>query len=171
MRQKYVKILVIALLASCTPEGLKFSDTPSLSLNQPPVQFQRNGVDSSVVIELDYTDGDGDIGLGATDTFAPYNFGGPFFYNLFINVYEVENGQAKPILIPLSTDSVQFNDRITNLTPTGKNKSIFGKIKLNINAVPYPGIKPDSMFYTIQIADRSLHLSNKITTPVLKFTF
>jgi len=156
---------------SCKPDSLQFTDTPTLKLTTPPIQFQRNGKDSSVIIELDYTDGDGDIGLEPSDTFAPFNFGSKFFYNLYVDVYKVEDGKPIPIIIPLTTDTVRFNDRISNLTPTGKNKSIFGKITLNLNAIPYPGIFPDSMFYTIQIADRNLHLSNRITTPVMKFQF
>jgi hypothetical protein len=171
MVQKYIKILVILTWASCTPKSQEFPFTPTLKLDSPPAQFQRNGKDSSVLITLDYTDGNGDIGLEPGDTFAPFNYGGKFFYNLFVDVYEVENGQPKPIIIPLTTDTVRFNDRIANLTPTGRNKSIFGKLTIHLNAIPYPGIFPDSMFYKIQIADRSLNLSNVITTPVMKFQF
>jgi hypothetical protein len=171
MVQKYIKILVIVACASCRPEGLEFPDEPTLKLSTPPSQFQKNGRDSSVTITVDYTDGNGDIGLETNDTFAPFNFGNKFFYNLFVDVYKVENGQAIPIIIPLTTDTVRFNDRIKNLTPTGRNKSIYGKITINLSAVPYPGVFPDSMFYKIQIADRSLNLSNVITTPVMKFTF
>jgi hypothetical protein len=171
MVQKYIKIFVIVLLASCRPEGLQFSEIPTLKLEKQPQQLQLNGIDSIVLIELDYTDGDGDIGLEPADTLAPFNYGSKFFYNLFINVYKVEDGKSMPIIIPLTTDTVKYNDRILNLTPTGKNKSIFGKINLNINALPYPGIFPDSMYYTIQIADRNLHLSNIVQTPIMRFQF
>jgi hypothetical protein len=173
MVQKYIKILVIVLLASCKQEGLKFSNVPALTLEKAPVQYQRNGKDSSVVLEVNYTDGDGDIGLEPADTVAPFNYGSKFFYNLYINVYQVNDGKASLIPIPASNppDSVRFNDRITNLTPTGKNKSIYGVIRINLNATPYPGIQPDSMFYTVQIADRSLNRSNIVKTPVMKFQF
>ncbi len=140
-------------------------------MEKPPLQVMRDGKDSSVIIELEYTDGDGDIGLEPADTLAPFNWGSKYFYNLYVNVYKVENGISSPILIPASTDTVQYNDRILNLTPTGKHKSIYGTIKLNIKALPYPGITPDSMYYTIQIADRSLHLSNVIQTQVMRFQF
>lgn len=134
-------------------------------------QLKLNGKDSAVNIEIDYTDGDGDIGLELGDTNPPFQFKGPYFYNLLITVYEVENGISKPLLIPSSTDTINFNDRITILTPSGKNKAIYGTIKLNLNAVPYFGLTPDSMFYKIQIIDRKLHKSNVISTPVNKFVF
>lgn len=159
------------LLYSCRSEELKFSEIPALKLEMNPEQYKLNGKDSLVRITLNYTDGDGDIGLNFSDTFPPFNFGGPFFYNLFVYVYSVENGIEKPILIPLSTDSVHYNDRIANLTPSGKNKAITGKLTINLKAEPYPGIQPDSMFYSIQIADRKLHLSNKVYTPVMEFKY
>jgi hypothetical protein len=171
MLQKYIKILVIGLFASCKSDGLNFPDTPVLTLEKTPTQYQLNGKDSAIDIEINYTDGDGDIGLETTDTLPPFDFSSKFFYNLFIDVYKVEDGKASPIIIPATTDTLRFNDRITNLTPTGKNKSIYGKINIKLNAVPYPGVFPDSMFYRIQVADRSLHLSNIIQTPVMKFQF
>ncbi len=127
--------------------------------------------DSAVNIVISYTDGDGDIGLNTDDTLAPYNYGSKYFYNLFVNVYRVDNGIATRIAIPLTTDSVNFNDRITDLTPTGKSKAISGEIRFSLNAKPYPGIFPDSMFYTFQIVDRSLNESNVVKTNVMKFDF
>lgn len=142
-----------------------------LSIERQPEQYKLNGKDSLLRLFIKYTDGDGDIGLEPDDTAAPFNYGSPFFYNLFIKVYAVENGVGSRIPIPLSTDTVNFNDRITNLTPTGKNKAIFGEFTINLKAEPYPGIRPDSMYYTIQIADRKLHLSNVLQTPVMRFEF
>lgn len=134
-------------------------------------QYQLNGKDSAVVILIDYTDGDGDIGLEDSDTIAPFQFPGPYFYNLYVTPYAVNNGVGKPIMIPSSTDSVNYNDRIKTLTPTGKYKAIYGQIRLDIKALPYPGITPDSMYYTIQVIDRKLHKSNLVRTPALKFVF
>lgn len=159
------------LLIACRKDGFDASVVPEIRLNSAPEQFKLNGRDSLVRISLHYTDGDGDIGLEPADTAAPFNYGGKFFYNLFINVYAVENGSGKKIPIPFSSDTVHFNDRIRNLTPTGKNKAIFGDINISLKAEPYPGIKPDSMYYTIQLADRNLHLSNTIQTGVMAFSY
>jgi hypothetical protein len=168
MFQKYNKIAILLLLFSCKIDAPMFPSEPTLKLEKVE-QFQRKGIDSSVVITLNYTDGDGDIGLNPTDTFPPFNFGSPFFYNLIVKVFEVKNGVELPIVIPLTTDTISFNDRITNLTPTGKNKSISGNIVINLNAIPYPGILPDTMIYKIIIIDRKLNVSNEVQTQALRF--
>jgi hypothetical protein len=171
MVQKYIKIFGFLVLAACQTTEFNFPKEPVISLNESPKQFQLNGKDSAVEISFHYTDGDGDIGLSSADTTAPFNYGSPYFYNLLVSVYRVDNGVAQKIAIPLSNDTVNFNDRIDNITPTGKNKAIFGDITLKIKALPYPGIQPDSMYYTLQIIDRQLHVSNLIQTPTLKFNF
>jgi len=168
MLQKYNKIAILLLLFSCKIDAPMFPNEPIVKLEKVE-QYQRNGKDSSVVITLSYSDGDGDIGLNPSDTFPPFNFGSPYFYNLIVKVYEVESGMQLPIIIPLTTDTIFFNDRITNLTPTGKNKSITGNISINLNAIPYPGILPDTMIYKIKIIDRKLNVSNEVETQPLRF--
>ncbi|MEZ4804950.1 MAG: hypothetical protein R2852_05575 [Bacteroidia bacterium] len=171
MFQKYIKILVIVLLVSCKSEVFNFPDTPVLSIEKPAEQYKLNGKDSLVRLIIKYTDGDGNIGLDLSDTFPPFNYPNKFFYNLYINVYSVEDGIGKPIIIPLTTDTLNYNDRITNITPTGKNKSIYGELTINLKAEPYPGVQPDSMYYTVQIADRSLNLSNIVQTRTMSFVY
>lgn len=170
MLQKYIFLLVIVWLSGCKTEDFGFPDEPVITFKSME-QYKLNGRDSAVVIEIDYTDGDGDIGLEPSDSLAPFQFGGPYFYNLQITVWEVDNGISKPLLIPSSTDTINFNDRIKTLTPSGKNKAIYGTIKLNLNAKPYFSLSPDSMFYKIRITDRKLHRSNEISTPVKPFVF
>ena len=124
MVQKYSIItLFLFLIAACKTESALFSEIPALSFNKIE-KIQLEGKDSIVNIYINYTDGNGDIGLNSEDTTAPYNYGSKFFYNLFVELYTVENGVSSKIAIPFSADTINFNDRITNLTPTGKNKSI-----------------------------------------------
>lgn len=155
---------------ACQGEDFNFSETPELTLSDIQ-QYQLNGKDSAVVIDIAYKDGDGDIGLEPSDTLPPFQFKSEYFYNLHIYPYEVVDGVKKPLLVPSSTDTINFNDRIKTLTPTGKNKAIFGNLKLFINAKPYFSLSPDSMYYRIYIYDRKLHKSNIIETPVLRFVF
>ena len=154
----------------CKTEDFGFPVEPVITFKSME-QYKLNGRDSAVIITLDYTDGDGDIGLEASDSLPPFQFGGPNFYNLFITVWEVDNGIQKPLLIPSSTDTINFNDRIKTLTPSGKNKAIYGSIELKLNAKPYFSLSPDSMFYKIRISDRKLHRSNEIITPIKAFVF
>jgi hypothetical protein len=168
MFQKYTKIAILISLFSCKTESSMFPLEPVINLEKVE-QFQNKGKDSAVLIKLGYTDGDGDIGLNPNDTFPPFNFGSPYFYNLIVKVFEVKNGVEIPIMIPLTTDTIFFNDRIANLTPTGKNKSISGTISVNLNAIPYPGILPDTMIYKLKIMDRNLNISNEVVTQPLRF--
>ncbi|MCC6819081.1 MAG: hypothetical protein IT245_09335 [Bacteroidia bacterium] len=158
------------LLVACKGEDFNFPVTPELKLNGVQ-QYQLNGKDSAIVIDISYTDGDGDIGLEVSDTFPPFTFKTEYFYNLHVYPFEVVNGVSKPLIIPSSTDTINFNDRIHTLTPTGKNKAIFGSLKVTLKAQPYFSLTPDSMFYRVYIYDRQLHKSNVIETPVLKFIF
>ncbi|HEY1044923.1 MAG TPA: hypothetical protein VGF79_00695 [Bacteroidia bacterium] len=170
MFQKYTFLVLVLFYFGCKSDSFNFPETPALTL-QSIEQYKLNGKDSSVAIFINYTDGDGDIGLEAADTNPPYQYNGPYFYNLLINVYTVENGISKPLYFPATTDTINFNDRIATLTPTGKNKAISGVIRLNLNAKPYFSLTPDSMFYSVQIIDRKLHKSNVVFTPVRAFVF
>ncbi len=171
MAQKYsLFIIILVLIAGCKSEATQISKVPVISISSVE-QLKLNGRDSVVNITLAYEDGDGDIGLNTQDTLVPYNYGSKYFYNLLVNLYRVKNGKAAKIPIPLSSDTINFNDRITNLTPTGKSKSISGEIRLFIKAIPYPGVLPDSMYYTFQLIDRKLNESNIVQTKVLRFVF
>lgn len=169
MVQKYVFFAIVLILAACLGEDFNFPETPAITLKSFE-QLKLDGKDSAVILRIEYTDGDGDIGLEPGDTLAPFEFGGPYFYNLHVYPYEVVDGVKKPIMVS-ATDSIDFNDRIATLTPTGKNKAIFGEIRIALRAQPSFGITPDSMCYKIFIYDRKLHKSNVIETPVGRFIF
>ncbi len=135
-------------------------------------QLKLNGKDSAVNFVIAYADGNGDIGLNTDDTMAPFNESSPFYNNLIIEIYQVKNGKASKIPKPgFLGDSLNYNERIVNLTPTGKSKAISGEIRMLLKASPYLGIFPDSMYYTFQLYDRALNKSNKVQTPVLRFEF
>lgn len=175
MAQKYSLFgIILALLVSCKQESANFSDIPQIALTE--VQQQKlNGKDSIVNITLHYQDGDGDIGLNTNDTLAPYNYTSKYFYNLIVSVYRIDNGIISKVITPpqppYPPDTIHYNDRITNLTPTGKSKSISGEIRMFIKSLPYPGVTPDSMFYTFQLIDRALNESNIVRTNTMLFEF
>ena len=169
-----ITFCIIAMLASCKQESAQFSEIPQITLTE--VQQQKlNGKDSIVNITLHYQDGDGDIGLNTDDTLPPFNYTSKYFYNILVSVYRVDNGKVSkvttPVFPPNPPDTINYNDRITNLTPTGKSKSISGEIRMFIKSLPYPGVTPDSMFYTFQLIDRALHQSNVVKTNTMLFEF
>lgn len=106
------------------------------------------------VFAISFKDGDGDIGLKDSDTVAPYDF------NLFINYYEIQNGDSVRVVI---SDSNEFNARIPVLTPLGTNKSISGLIEDTLFMYNYQSTF-DTIMFDAYIMDRALHKSNVVNT-------
>lgn len=116
------------------------------------------GNDSAAIIQLTYTDGDGNIGLAQGDTALPYK--GQFYYNCFVEYYEKQNGVwIKPPLNP------PFYYRLPPLYE-GSN-GITGTIDIKLNAPFYSPSPFDTFKYSITIADRALNLSNTVETQEL----
>jgi hypothetical protein len=106
------------------------------------------------VFAISFKDGDGDIGLEDGDTIPPYDF------NLFINYYELQNGDSVRVVI---SDSNEFNARIPVLTPIGTNKSISGLIEDTLFMYNYQSTF-DTIMFDAYIMDRALHKSNVVNT-------
>ena len=117
-----------------------------------------------VILNINYKDGDGDLGLDENDSFPPFNFGSKDFYNLKIDYKMKQNNQWKKIVLPISNDTIEFNQRFLRLNKSGKKKAVLGNIEIRIPASPYPGIKPDTIQLICKMADRGLNYSNLITS-------
>ncbi len=118
-------------------------------------------------IIISFTDGDGDIGFHESDTLPPFNFvddgngnsENKFYYNLILYYFEKNDGVWEEIetLVP-------YAYRIPYITPTGQNKALNGEIEVD---VVLSGARPDSIRFDIELIDRALHESNRLTTPVI----
>ena len=153
-------------LLSCSDEVLNKNVVPSISLDKIEQIKDVAGKDSLLVLGISYVDADGDIGLDGNDTFPPYHRGSEFQYNYFIDIREVKGGSLLPITRPGTGELENFNQRIPNLTPTGRNKHISGEINIRLDAT-LNYLYPDSLVCTLQIADRSLNKSNIIETGLI----
>lgn len=153
-------LLVLFHLNSCRIDK-ELSPIPSINLLDSKVlPYPDNQRDSLIIINLTYRDDDGDIGFPENDTSTNAN--------LFVSFFEWINGAKQVYVSPLSGDTLHFNERITSLTPTGKNKSISGTITLRIPAIIEPGYSPDSVIFQISLTDRQNHRSNEVTTQVFR---
>lgn len=165
-------LFAIVLLVSCGKDE-SFPDVPNLEYNGATKIKGAAGKDSLVIINLTFSDGDGDIGLTEADSFPPFRFGERHFFNLFVEFYSIENGMATKIISPfispdtLYKDTINFSQRIKYLTPKGRNKSIKGKLDVvtNFFTIDLNQHRPDSVYYEIQLFDRKLQQSPIITTP------
>ncbi|HNW96880.1 MAG TPA: hypothetical protein PKK00_00550 [Bacteroidales bacterium] len=149
---------ISALLFSCK-EKVEYPIIPYIEyVNFLKIDNLQN-FDDKGILKFSFTDGDGDIGLAPSDTLYPYNTGSQWYYNLFITYYEKQKGTYVAVELPMTN-----NSRIPVVTPHGVNKSIKGdvEIELNINNYNSPY---DTICFDVQIADRSLNLSNTIRTP------
>ncbi|MBV6406044.1 MAG: hypothetical protein GFGODING_02829 [Flavobacteriales bacterium] len=119
--------------------------------------FTTHGDSASLVIT--FTDGDGDIGLGQGDTLPPFDVA-PWFYNLFVEYEERQNGAwVRPtLLLPLYY-------RIPVIAPTGQDKTLEGELAVALTPWPtVPNTPYDTVRYTVRLVDRALHESNTVNT-------
>lgn len=128
---------------------------------EPKIEFRSAEVFSdSLSLTISFTDGDGDIGLDATDNAPPFNSGSEWHNNLFVEYHQMVNGEwtQSALLLPLYY-------RIPRISPTGRNKALEGEIAVGmawpIFPMP-PGSPDDTVRFSVQIVDRSLHLSNVV---------
>lgn len=117
-------------------------------------------------LEVDFRDGDGNLGLSENETEPPFDFVGDsnavvsenlFYYNLYVDVYYFANGEWT-----LFEPAIPFYYRIPNITPTGQNKALEGTIEVDLTG-NYPITFPepaDSIAFDASLVDRDLQLSN-----------
>ncbi len=117
------------------------------------------GIDNKGYLIINFTDGDGDIGLETEDTLPPYNMNGDYYYNCLIDYFELENDTFRKIDLAFT-----FNVRVPYIEEDLASRGIKGEIEVevyfnNINSTN------DSIRFEVQLIDRALHKSNIITTP------
>ena len=144
------------------------SEIPEIGFESVTVYKNIQGKDSMLVLSINYKDGDGDLGLSVGDTFPPFNFGSDGFYNLLVGYKIKKNNVWQSILVPGSSDTLQFNQRFQKLNLSDKKKMVSGNLDLRIPASPYPGVFPDTIKFISQMIDRKLHRSNVVESNEIK---
>ena len=158
------KIVIFVVFAAATffygcLKADKFPPEPAIEFKS----FEQMGDSGKVVFT--FTDGDGDIGLGENEIDPPFDTSSKFYNNVFIRYYEKVNGTFVQG-VGATGDPVEFNYRTEKLTPSGKNKALKGTIIIYLVPIFYNpfSLNSDTIKYDIQIADRSLNLSNMVET-------
>jgi hypothetical protein len=172
--------LLILTVAACKKKEI-YSSIPAIEYKSVIFYSGSDGSDSLMTLIFSFKDGDGDIGLGQADTFAPFqatrdkynNPTNPYYNNLHIDYlesYEGVFGQVIKDLDPDATppvfDTLRYLYRIENITPDGRHKAIRGDIEVNIYPSPYPDAQ-DTVKYKFFIYDRALNKSNVVESPPL----
>jgi hypothetical protein len=146
MIQKTIALLLITALAisysGCKKEEQDYSVEPQISfVSISPGSVQ--AYTDSLVIQIEYTDGDGDLGE---------------------NVSGVENA----FITDLRSNLV-YALRIRQLGPDNSNIIIKGKLNLIIPAVGLSqgGSSSENASFEVYIVDRAGHQSNKVTSTAI----
>lgn len=163
-----ILLLSIVVLSSCLKVET-FPPEPTISYKS----FEAYG--DSAIISITFVDGDGDIGLNAGDTLAPFNPSSFYYYNVYLVYYEMMDGNwVKGTADPAgnnfpTADSIVFKMRIPNITPIGQNKALKGELKLTLEPNYYNPVSHhnDSIKYKIFLIDRALHISNIVETDTI----
>lgn len=158
----YIIIASSLLWVSCR-KPTKYSEIPEINFISIPVKVTHDTLGNPIKraqLTFYLVDGDGDIGLNEGDTFPPYEITGNYYYNLFIEMYELKNGQYS--LVDLASP---FNFRTKYIEPIGQNKTLKCTIYVDLDFnIP---VTWDSVKFDFHIYDRALHKSNVSSTGVV----
>ncbi len=160
VRQHLVILVVMMLALSACLEPESYPPEPRISFKA----LEPSGMQA--VLRLNFTDGDGDIGLDQNDTsgvFCPDTC--RYHYNLFLEYYELQHGEWVHIELDPEAGQVPFYYRVPRVEPSGQNPALNGEIKLDMPAY-YLFTDFDTARFEIQLVDRSLNESNIATTPL-----
>jgi hypothetical protein len=136
-------------LVSCSDDET-FPATPVISFKSLEKFQSLSGLDS-LVLTFSFTDGDGDIGSAASDTFGR---------DVYARLFERNNGvfEEAPLSAPLEY-------RVPYLEPRGNNSSLKGDIRISID---YNILRPnDTIYYKVVLEDRAGNRSNEISTSTI----
>ncbi len=151
---KYI-LIVFLFIYGCTKVE-EYSTVPNIEYNGFTISKDINNKDSSGILKLTFTDGEGDIGLGQGDTIYPYSKNSIHYFNLIVDYYKKSNGEY--ILFEQDPPAYYRIPPIYKKSYTEAPTK--GEIEVNIN---YLSVVPfDTFQFSIYIFDRALNKSNII---------
>jgi hypothetical protein len=150
----WIALISLALLQAACNKVPLYPDEPILTDGSFELLKNSIGQDTAVLIKFKFTDGDGDLGLTAADTIPPYD------KNLFVAYFQKVDGKFEKIVLPGSTDTLNFNSRIRDYNITGANAAQ-AEVSLNINISV---VLADTILFEYYLRDKARNISNKLST-------
>ena len=150
----WIALISIAMLQAACNKVPLYPDEPILTDGSFELLKNSIGQDTAVLIKFKFTDGDGDLGLTAADTIPPYD------KNLFVAYFQKVDGKFEKIVLPGSTDTLNFNSRIRDYDITGANAAQ-AEVSLNINISV---VLADTILFEYYLRDKARNISNKLST-------
>ncbi|MFA8298683.1 MAG: hypothetical protein ACEPOV_00820 [Hyphomicrobiales bacterium] len=170
---KYSVLLYIAVLffflmgtASSCKKDDHYSHIPNISFNSLIKLKSKDQPASKAILSFSYIDGDGDIGLRQEDTLSPYHKTGDYYYNLIIDLEELQDNvwTKKYLINPSTLDTTYLHSRIPLLKDMDFKSYTKGEISDTL-FIKDPFSEFDTIRFKFHIIDRTLNKSNIITTP------
>jgi hypothetical protein len=156
-------LIILTITVGCT-RNYDYPVEPVLTYKDFIYIENSNGDIEKGVLVLEFTDGDGDIGLGQGDTLPPYHHSGDYYYNFIIEMYTKHDDKYLPVIFPDS--NYTFNSRIPPIVFNGNSKAIKGEIEYTFDMlIMKPFLQSDTIRINTYIVDRALHKSNLVITP------
>ncbi len=141
-----------------------YPDEPVLKYRDFRFTLNEEGQVIRGTLVLEFTDGDGDIGLSQGDTLPPYHYGGGHYYNFLIFLYTIEQGEQVAVQFP--DTSINFHSRIPPVELAGNTNAIKGELEYTFDLqIMKPFLSSDSIRIRTWITDRALNNSNIVITP------
>ncbi len=160
MRKILYFFFALSLLSSCLPEA-QYPPEPVISFES----IIQTG--NQAVMRINFTDGDGNIGLEQGDTLG---INCPdtcrFYYNLFCEYYELQNGEWVHYPLDPALGQIPFYYRLPYATPEGQNPALNGEIKIDMPSHYLLGTGFDTCRFEIQLFDRALNESNIVRSTI-----
>lgn len=152
-----VGVFAAVACVGCLPDPA-FPDEPTLVF----VALEEMGEGRNLV--LHFTDGDGNVGLGQSDTLAPFCPTCEHHQNLKCEYEELRDGEWT--LIPLNPEAgqVPFYYRVHRVEPSGTDPAQNGTIEVEMSTWYLPTVH-DTLRFRIVLEDRDLNVSNEVITP------
>jgi hypothetical protein len=146
----------------------EFPDEPLLTFKSLEQKFETVTNDPQperfIYITVGFTDGDGDIGLDDTDVQSPFGQDEAHYYNFQCEFKQRIGGQWTDV-------NSNWRYRMKRISPSGQDPTLNGEITVKVGPYPGPRLFPDpdilvgdTLQATIRLEDRSLHMSNTVTS-------
>lgn len=153
-------VLALTLLLPGCLKREEFPPEPAITFKS----FQQ--FNDSASLTISFTDGDGDIGLDASDNQPPFDTASDNYYNFFLDMDKLQNGEWSPVEF-----EIPLHYRIPRISPTGQNKALEGEIAVALTPWPYlPASMVDTIRFHVYLVDRALHVSNTVSSGTIAVT-
>jgi len=160
LKNSYIVLFISMGLVSCLPEA----NYPI----EPVIKFIAFDIsdDNTAVLSIEFTDGDGDLGLNSSDILPPFCSTCDHHFNLMCEYDELRDGEWTHIPLVPAQGQVPFYYRVPRVNPSGSNPALKGVIEIAMNTWNLQS-EYDTLRYRITLEDRGLNLSNEDTTIVI----